>query len=127
MGSVQETWYWDSSNVTEMVLSGVKCKGDEMTLTDCQHYSTVSCARAGAEFSAGVICSDSKSHHTESLVILSNVQKTQCGLVSSSTIPSGIRPGPECPIGGADGLHRGPAPAPAVLRGGGELSHPIGG
>lgn len=70
MGSVQETWYWDSSNVTEMVLSGVKCKGDEMTLTDCQHHSTVSCARAGAEFSAGVICSDSNS-----LVILLNVQK----------------------------------------------------
>ncbi|XP_057204997.1 lysyl oxidase homolog 3A isoform X2 [Triplophysa rosa] len=58
---LRETWYWDSSNVTEMVLSGVKCKGDEMTLTDCQHHSTVSCKRAGAEFSAGVICSDTAS------------------------------------------------------------------
>uniref|UniRef100_A0A4W5KTY9 SRCR domain-containing protein n=1 Tax=Hucho hucho TaxID=62062 RepID=A0A4W5KTY9_9TELE len=24
---LQETWYWDSSNVTEMVMSGVKCTG----------------------------------------------------------------------------------------------------
>uniref|UniRef100_A0A673KN97 Lysyl oxidase homolog n=1 Tax=Sinocyclocheilus rhinocerous TaxID=307959 RepID=A0A673KN97_9TELE len=55
---LRETWYWDSSNVTEMVLSGVKCKGNEMTLTDCQHHSVVSCKRAGAQFSAGVICSD---------------------------------------------------------------------
>uniref|UniRef100_A0A8C2CR82 Lysyl oxidase homolog n=1 Tax=Cyprinus carpio TaxID=7962 RepID=A0A8C2CR82_CYPCA len=58
---LRETWYWDSSNVTEMVLSGVKCKGDEMTLTDCQHHSVVSCKRAGAQFSAGVICSDTAS------------------------------------------------------------------
>lgn len=82
--SVQETWYWDGGNVTEMVLSGVKCKGDEMTLTDCQHHSAVSCKRAGAEFSAGVICSDSKSHHTESFSILSNDLKTQCGLISNN-------------------------------------------
>ncbi|KTG47606.1 hypothetical protein cypCar_00000630, partial [Cyprinus carpio] len=59
--AITETWYWDSSNVTEMVLSGVKCKGDEMTLTDCQHHSVVSCKRAGAQFSAGVICSDTAS------------------------------------------------------------------
>ncbi|KAI2657096.1 hypothetical protein H4Q32_021169 [Labeo rohita] len=59
--AITETWYWDSSNVTEMVLSGVKCKGDEMTLSDCQHHSVVSCKRAGAQFSAGVICSDTAS------------------------------------------------------------------
>uniref|UniRef100_A0A671K3D7 Lysyl oxidase homolog n=1 Tax=Sinocyclocheilus anshuiensis TaxID=1608454 RepID=A0A671K3D7_9TELE len=58
---LRETWYWDSSNVTEMVLSGVKCKGNEMTLTDCQHHSVVSCKRAGAQFSAGIICSDTAS------------------------------------------------------------------
>ncbi|KAL0176332.1 hypothetical protein M9458_028662, partial [Cirrhinus mrigala] len=40
---------------------GVKCKGDEMTLSDCQHHSVVSCNRAGAQFSAGVICSDTAS------------------------------------------------------------------
>lgn len=54
----KETWYWDSSNVTEMVMSGVKCRGDEMTLSDCQHHHVVSCKRAGAQFAAGVICSD---------------------------------------------------------------------
>ncbi|XP_016132943.1 lysyl oxidase homolog 3A isoform X3 [Sinocyclocheilus grahami] len=59
--AITETWYWDSSNVTEMVLSGVKCKGNDMTLTDCQHHSVVSCKRAGAQFSAGVICSDTAS------------------------------------------------------------------
>uniref|UniRef100_A0A8B9KUK5 Lysyl oxidase homolog n=1 Tax=Astyanax mexicanus TaxID=7994 RepID=A0A8B9KUK5_ASTMX len=58
---LSETWYWDSSNVTEMVMSGVKCRGDEMTLSDCQHHHVVSCKRAGAQFSAGVICSDSAS------------------------------------------------------------------
>ncbi|XP_062856471.1 lysyl oxidase homolog 3A [Trichomycterus rosablanca] len=55
---LRETWYWDSSNVTEMIMSGVKCRGDEMTLNDCQHHQVVSCRRAGAEFAAGVICSD---------------------------------------------------------------------
>ncbi|MCI4380063.1 hypothetical protein PGIGA_G00235630 [Pangasianodon gigas] len=55
---LRETWYWDSSNVTEIVMSGVKCRGDEMTLTECQHHSVVSCKRAGAAFAAGVICTD---------------------------------------------------------------------
>ncbi|XP_012675528.2 lysyl oxidase homolog 3A isoform X2 [Clupea harengus] len=58
---LRETWYWDSSNVTEMVLSGVKCVGDEMTLADCRHDRSVSCRRAGAQFSAGVICTDTAS------------------------------------------------------------------
>uniref|UniRef100_A0A8C6SQF5 Lysyl oxidase homolog n=1 Tax=Neogobius melanostomus TaxID=47308 RepID=A0A8C6SQF5_9GOBI len=55
----QETWYWDSSNVTEMVLSGVKCTGSEMSLSQCQHHKIVSCQRAAAKFAAGVICSES--------------------------------------------------------------------
>ncbi|XP_048118919.1 lysyl oxidase homolog 3A isoform X2 [Alosa alosa] len=58
---LRETWYWDSSNVTEMVLSGVKCTGNEMTLADCRHDRSVSCRRAGAQFSAGVICTDTAS------------------------------------------------------------------
>ncbi|KAM9341692.1 lysyl oxidase homolog 3B isoform 1-T1 [Symphorus nematophorus] len=58
---LQETWYWDSSNVTEMVMSGVKCTGNEMSLTQCQHHKTVSCQRSAAKFSAGVICSDTAS------------------------------------------------------------------
>uniref|UniRef100_A0AAR2L431 Lysyl oxidase homolog n=1 Tax=Pygocentrus nattereri TaxID=42514 RepID=A0AAR2L431_PYGNA len=59
--AITETWYWDSSNVTEMVMSGVKCRGDEMTLSDCQHHRVVSCKRAGPQFAAGIICSESAS------------------------------------------------------------------
>uniref|UniRef100_A0A3Q3KT16 Lysyl oxidase homolog n=1 Tax=Mastacembelus armatus TaxID=205130 RepID=A0A3Q3KT16_9TELE len=56
-----ETWYWDNSNVTEMVMSGVKCVGNEMALTQCQHHKTVSCQRAAPKFAAGVICSETAS------------------------------------------------------------------
>ncbi|XP_029568486.1 lysyl oxidase homolog 3B isoform X2 [Salmo trutta] len=58
---LQETWYWDSSNVTEMVMSGVKCTGSEMSLSHCQHHKTVSCQKTAAKFSAGVICSETAS------------------------------------------------------------------
>ncbi|KAM9570197.1 lysyl oxidase homolog 3B-like isoform 2-T2 [Salvelinus alpinus] len=58
---LQETWYWDSSNVTEMVMSGVKCTGSEMSLSHCQHHRTVSCQKTAAKFSAGVICSETAS------------------------------------------------------------------
>ncbi|XP_049918073.1 lysyl oxidase homolog 3B isoform X1 [Epinephelus moara] len=58
---LQETWYWDSSNVTEMVMSGVKCTGNEMSLSQCQHHKTVSCQKAAARFAAGVICSETAS------------------------------------------------------------------
>uniref|UniRef100_A0A672JVL1 Lysyl oxidase homolog n=2 Tax=Sinocyclocheilus grahami TaxID=75366 RepID=A0A672JVL1_SINGR len=61
MHAITETWYWDSSNVTEMVMSGVKCTGDEMSLSQCQHHRTVSCQKAAARFSAGVICSETAS------------------------------------------------------------------
>lgn len=56
----KETWYWDSSNVTEMVLSGVRCAGHEMALSHCQHDSRVSCRKTETRFAAGVICSESK-------------------------------------------------------------------
>ncbi|KAM4723735.1 lysyl oxidase homolog 3B isoform 3-T4 [Anableps anableps] len=58
---LQETWYWDSSNVTEMVMSGVKCTGNEMALSQCQHHKTVNCQKAAAKFAAGVICSETAS------------------------------------------------------------------
>ncbi|XP_070775968.1 lysyl oxidase homolog 3B [Enoplosus armatus] len=58
---LQETWYWDSSNVTEMVMSGVKCTGNEMSLSQCQHHKTVSCQKSATKFAAGVICSDTAS------------------------------------------------------------------
>ncbi|XP_041668296.1 lysyl oxidase homolog 3B isoform X1 [Cheilinus undulatus] len=58
---LKETWYWDSSNVTEMVMSGVKCTGNEMSLSQCQHHKTVNCQKSAAKFAAGVICSDTAS------------------------------------------------------------------
>lgn len=58
---LQETWYWDASNVTEMVMSGVKCAGHEMSLSHCQHHGTsLSCRNTGTRFAAGVICSESE-------------------------------------------------------------------
>lgn len=57
----QETWYWDASNVTEMVMSGVKCAGHEMSLSHCQHHgASLSCRNTGTRFAAGVICSESE-------------------------------------------------------------------
>ncbi|XP_076002841.1 lysyl oxidase homolog 3B isoform X2 [Genypterus blacodes] len=61
MHAITETWYWDSSNVTEMVMSGVKCTGSEMSLSQCQHHKAVSCQKAAAKFAAGVICSETAS------------------------------------------------------------------
>ncbi|KAK4818551.1 hypothetical protein QYF61_014687 [Mycteria americana] len=60
--AVTETWYWDTSNVTEMVLSGVKCAGHEMSLSHCQHHGTsLNCRNTGTRFAAGVICSETAS------------------------------------------------------------------
>ncbi|XP_043919911.1 lysyl oxidase homolog 3 isoform X1 [Protopterus annectens] len=59
---LQETWYWDGSNVTEMVLSGVKCTGNEMSISHCQnHGARINCLRTGTRFAAGVICSETAS------------------------------------------------------------------
>ena len=41
-------------------MSGVKCSGSEMSLSQCQHHKTVSCQKAAAKFAAGVICSESE-------------------------------------------------------------------
>lgn len=47
--------------MTEMVLSGVKCAGHEMSLSHCQHHGTsLSCRNTGTRFAAGVICSESE-------------------------------------------------------------------
>ncbi|KAM4708323.1 lysyl oxidase homolog 3 isoform 2-T2 [Discoglossus pictus] len=59
--AVTETWYWDASNVTEMVLSGVRCTGSEMSLAHCTHHGTVSCKNTGTRHAAGVICSETAS------------------------------------------------------------------
>ncbi|XP_041435235.1 lysyl oxidase homolog 3B isoform X3 [Xenopus laevis] len=59
--AVTETWYWDASNTTEMVLSGVRCTGREMSLEQCSHHSSVSCKNTGTRHAAGVICSETAS------------------------------------------------------------------
>ncbi|XP_063313560.1 lysyl oxidase homolog 3 isoform X10 [Pelobates fuscus] len=56
-----ETWYWDASNVTQMVLSGVRCSGNEMSLQQCSNHGTVSCKNTGTRHAAGVICSETAS------------------------------------------------------------------
>lgn len=56
----KETWYWDGSNVTDMVWSGVKCTGNEMSLSQCQRHKVFNCQKSAARFAAGVICSESE-------------------------------------------------------------------
>ena len=57
----QETWYWDSGNVTEVVMSGVRCTGTELSLDQCAHHGThIACKKTDTRFTAGVICSESE-------------------------------------------------------------------
>uniref|UniRef100_A0A8C9DRS8 Lysyl oxidase homolog n=1 Tax=Prolemur simus TaxID=1328070 RepID=A0A8C9DRS8_PROSS len=58
----KETWYWDSGNVTEVVMSGVRCTGTELSLDQCAHHGThITCKRTETRFTAGVICSETAS------------------------------------------------------------------
>ncbi|XP_077334376.1 lysyl oxidase homolog 3 isoform X4 [Lithobates pipiens] len=59
--ALQETWYWDSSNMTDMIMSGVRCSGTEMSLQQCTHHRAVSCKNTGSRHAAGVICSETAS------------------------------------------------------------------
>lgn len=64
--SCQETWYWDSGNLTEVVMSGVRCTGTELSLDQCAHHGThVACKRTETRFTAGVICSESECNKRE--------------------------------------------------------------
>ncbi|XP_032736614.1 lysyl oxidase homolog 3 isoform X5 [Lontra canadensis] len=59
---LQETWYWDSGNTTEVVMSGVRCTGSELSLDQCAHHGAhIACKRTGTRFTAGVICSETAS------------------------------------------------------------------
>lgn len=59
--SFQETWYWKgNSDAAEVVLSGVRCKGTELSLLQCQHHGPVHCPTGGGRFAAGVTCTSSE-------------------------------------------------------------------
>ncbi|MGH0166454.1 UNVERIFIED_CONTAM: hypothetical protein FKN15_072742 [Acipenser sinensis] len=55
-----ETWYWPGEvTADDVVMSGVKCSGTEMSLSHCQHHGTnLHCPKGGARFAAGVSCSE---------------------------------------------------------------------
>ncbi|XP_059821862.1 lysyl oxidase homolog 3B-like isoform X4 [Hypanus sabinus] len=61
--AVQETWYWDAeTGAKEMVMSGVKCVGTELSLDKCKnHGASVQCSRTGTRYAAGIICSETSS------------------------------------------------------------------
>ncbi|XP_060097838.1 lysyl oxidase homolog 4 [Heteronotia binoei] len=58
--ALQETWYWQgNSDAAEVVLSGVRCKGTELSILQCQHHGPVHCPSGGGRFAAGVTCTSS--------------------------------------------------------------------
>ncbi|KAM5125706.1 lysyl oxidase homolog 3-like, partial [Mantella aurantiaca] len=59
--ALQETWYWEASNVTSIILSGVRCSGNEMSLQQCSHHRSVTCKSTDTRHAAGVICSETAS------------------------------------------------------------------
>ncbi|XP_072112915.1 lysyl oxidase homolog 3-like isoform X5 [Mobula birostris] len=61
--AVQETWYWDAATgAQEMVMSGVKCAGTELSLDKCKsHGANVRCPKTATRYAAGVICSETSS------------------------------------------------------------------
>ncbi|XP_077582288.1 lysyl oxidase homolog 2A [Stigmatopora nigra] len=54
----QETWYWQSDGTTDnVVMSGVRCSGTELTLDQCLHHGKhIQCPKGGGRFAAGVAC-----------------------------------------------------------------------
>ncbi|XP_032085777.1 LOW QUALITY PROTEIN: lysyl oxidase homolog 2 [Thamnophis elegans] len=55
----QETWYWyGSSDADNVVMSGMKCSGVEMSLLHCPHDAKVSCPKGGGRHAAGVSCTE---------------------------------------------------------------------
>ncbi|XP_041743868.1 lysyl oxidase homolog 2A [Coregonus clupeaformis] len=56
----QETWYWSGDvSADDVVMSGVRCSGTEMTLAQCLHHGKhLNCPRGGGRFAAGVSCSE---------------------------------------------------------------------
>ncbi|KAG7476307.1 hypothetical protein MATL_G00081520 [Megalops atlanticus] len=56
----QETWYWPGDvTADDVVMSGVRCSGTEMSLSHCLHHGQhLNCPRGGGRFSAGVSCTE---------------------------------------------------------------------
>ncbi|XP_077459416.1 lysyl oxidase homolog 2A [Stigmatopora argus] len=54
----QETWYWQSEETTDnVVMSGVRCSGTELSLDQCLHHGKhIQCPKGGGRFAAGVAC-----------------------------------------------------------------------
>ncbi|MBN3296910.1 LOL2B oxidase, partial [Amia calva] len=56
----QETWYWPGQvSADNVVMSGVKCSGTEMSLSHCLHHGQdLVCPKGGARYAAGVSCTE---------------------------------------------------------------------
>ncbi|XP_053318770.1 lysyl oxidase homolog 2 [Spea bombifrons] len=56
----QETWYWQGDVMADdVMMSGVKCSGTEMSLSHCKHDgANINCPRGGGRFAAGVSCAE---------------------------------------------------------------------
>uniref|UniRef100_A0A3P9AMT0 Lysyl oxidase homolog n=1 Tax=Esox lucius TaxID=8010 RepID=A0A3P9AMT0_ESOLU len=52
----QETWYWHGDgSADDVVMSGVRCSGTELTLNQCLHHGKhLQCPKGGGRFAAGV-------------------------------------------------------------------------
>uniref|UniRef100_A0A8C8HW66 Lysyl oxidase homolog n=1 Tax=Oncorhynchus tshawytscha TaxID=74940 RepID=A0A8C8HW66_ONCTS len=56
----QETWYWPGEvSADPVVMSGVRCSGTEMSLSQCLHHGPhLTCPKGGGRNAAGVSCSE---------------------------------------------------------------------
>ncbi|XP_077118936.1 lysyl oxidase homolog 2 [Ranitomeya variabilis] len=59
----QETWYWQGDvTADDVIMSGVKCSGTEMSLAHCRHDGpNINCPKGGGRFAAGVSCAETAS------------------------------------------------------------------